>query len=121
MADKSDDDLEDECVYNLNMYSVISWKTAAENLLKIPGRKPTHAFQKHFVINLFRLLPLIFVWCEVVILIGILDEGAKIKYLTEHDKTFQLPRFIWSKQHLKLNAMQTCRCRAGFKIKAKPT
>ncbi len=32
-----------------------------------------------------------------MILIGILDEGAKIKFLTEHDKTFQLPRFIWSK------------------------
>ena len=46
--------------------------------------------------HLFRLLPLVLVWCEVVVLVGILDEGAKIKYLTEHDKTFQFPRFFWS-------------------------
>ncbi len=87
------DDIEDnECLYNMNMFSVLSWRCSSRNIVF-----GSTAFYLHWIVHLFRFLPLVLVWCEVVVLVGILDEGAKIKYLTEHDKTFQFPRFIWSK------------------------
>ena len=88
-----DGNLEDnECVYNMNMFSVLSWRFSTSDILT--GSK---AFYLHWIVLLFRFLPFVLVWCEVVVLVGILDEGAKIKYLIEHDKTFQFPKFIWSK------------------------
>ena len=89
---------ENELLHNLNMYSVLSWKLSVGKIASaVVIKHPLERFHEFFTVNLFRLLPIVLVWCEVVILIGILDEGAKIKYLTEHDKTFQFPRFIWSK------------------------
>ena len=104
----SPEELEDESVYNLNMFSVLSWRFSARKILSEslndPSNKsqtldvlPSRSFHVLFIVWLFRFLPLVLVWCEVVVLIGILDEGAKIKFLTEHDKTFQFPRFIWTR------------------------
>jgi hypothetical protein len=97
VEEKDADDDKDELLHNLNMYSVLSWKLAVHKFGNAARMRPLEKVHNYFTVSLLRLLPIVLVWCEVVILIGILDEGAKLKYLSEHDKTFQFPRFIWTK------------------------
>ena len=114
---------DDEMVYNLNMMSVLSWRFSLKAIkiwaLKKSQRedqsssKPASDSEQDMdpvldadllslitdmMICTFRFLPGFFIFLEVVILIGILDQAWKQKYITEFDGTFSLIQFKWSRQ-----------------------
>ena len=111
MGEGSNDTIEieeprDEIVYNLNIISVLSWRFTTKDIkkwaLKSKDRKTKENVDRlgsiaSWLVFVFRFLPGILVFFEVVILMAILDQAWKEKYLTEFDGTFSLPQFFWKR------------------------
>ena len=103
--EEEDEEIEEnELLWNLNAVAIVSWRG---NVLLPEEQHEGRNFAYHakrtlsyLPLYLFRLLPLVIVFLEVIILISILDEGEQLKQTTDHDGIYQAKDIRWKRPDL---------------------